>query len=114
MLSYLHLPGAPTASGSASKAISAFDKLEIFPGDKKTHFRNLQKATSLPYEEMLFFDDESRNKNVETLGVCMMLVNDGVSRKVIDDGVKKWRVRNGRVKKEGTRQGAEAVEEEEE
>lgn len=49
---------------------------------------------------MLFFDDESRNKNVETLGVVMKLVRDGVSRKEVDAGVKSWRERNHRMKKE--------------
>jgi magnesium-dependent phosphatase 1 len=49
--------------------------MEIYPGNKITHFNKLQKATGLRYEEMLFFDDESRNKNVETLGVHMHLVS---------------------------------------
>ena len=47
---------------------------------------------------MLFFDDESRNKNVEVLGVTMWLVRDGVSRDEIDNGVRSWRKRNGRTK----------------
>lgn len=46
---------------------------------------------------MLFFDDESRNKNVEVLGVVMCLVRDGVSRAVVDRAVKEWRKRNGKV-----------------
>ncbi|KAL1297316.1 hypothetical protein AAFC00_004867 [Neodothiora populina] len=97
MLSYLRLPSSPP---DVPKAISAFDYLEIYPGSKTTHFAKLHKSSGLPYEEMLFFDDESRNKNVEPLGVTMKLVNDGVSRNVIDQGVKKWRERHGRTKKE--------------
>jgi magnesium-dependent phosphatase 1 len=46
---------------------------------------------------MLFFDDESRNKNVESLGVIMWLVRDGVTWKELEEGVKSWRKRNGRV-----------------
>lgn len=46
---------------------------------------------------MLFFDDESRNKNVEVLGVVMWLVRDGVSREEMDAGVRSWRNRNKKV-----------------
>jgi magnesium-dependent phosphatase 1 len=61
--------------GKKKKAIEYFDHLEIYPGSKITHFVKLQKQTGLRYEEMLFFDDESRNKNVESLGVHMQLVS---------------------------------------
>lgn len=57
--------------------------------------------TDVPYEEMLFFDDEARNKNVEELGVVMQLVRDGVTRGEVDRGVQAWRRRrNGRGEKE--------------
>lgn len=102
MLSYLRLPVSPSADEAAPpKALSVFDYLEIYPGSKTTHFARLHKTSGLPYEEMLFFDDESRNKNVEPLGVTMKLVPDGVSRGVIDQGVKKWRERHNRTKREG-------------
>ena len=81
-------------------AIQMFDHLEIYPGDKRKHFRELQKSTDLPFEEMLFFDDESRNKNVEELGVVMQLVRDGVTRAEIDRGVEAWRKKHGRTEKE--------------
>lgn len=74
--------------------------MEIYPGDKRTHFRKLHQVTQVPYEEMLFFDDEARNKNVEELGVVMQLVRDGVTRGEVDRGVQAWRRRNGRVEKE--------------
>jgi magnesium-dependent phosphatase 1 len=87
--------------GSGSKhAMSMFDHLEIYPGDKKTHFAKLQKKSGIEYEEMLFFDDESRNKNVETLGVVMQLVKNGMSKQEIDRGVEAWRKKNGRTTKE--------------
>ena len=47
---------------------------------------------------MLFFDDEARNRNVETLGVVMCLVTDGVSKGEVDRGIREWRRRNGREK----------------
>jgi magnesium-dependent phosphatase 1 len=94
-LTMLKIPGA-----SSRHALGMFDHLEIYPGDKKTHFAKLQKKSGLEYEEMLFFDDESRNKNVETLGVVMQLVNNGVSMKEINRGVESWRKKNGRTSKE--------------
>ena len=77
------------------RAIDAFDYHQIFPGDKKRHFEKLQKQTKVNYEDMLFFDDEERNRNVEQLGVTMFLVRDGVTRNEIDRGVAEWRRRRG-------------------
>jgi magnesium-dependent phosphatase 1 len=71
MLRLLHIPDP---EGKKKKSIEFFDHMEIYPGSKITHFTKLQKATGLKFEEMLFFDDESRNRNVETLGVTMYLV----------------------------------------
>lgn len=100
MLSYLRVPVSASSSSANPKAIAQFDYLEIYPGSKITHFNRLHKSTGLPFEEMLFFDDESRNKEVEKLGVVMKLVKDGVTRSEIDEGVKKWRQRNNRTEKE--------------
>lgn len=72
---------------------------------------NLKKSTGIPYDEMLFFDDESRNKNVEELGVVMCLVPSGVTRSEIDRGVRDWRKGNGRREK-GTSVGEEQEAEE--
>lgn len=84
-------------------ALSFFDTPQIFPGSKTTHFRNLHSkfcagdpSDSIPYEEMLFFDDETRNRNVEKeLGVMFWLVRDGVSRDEVDRGIREWRKRQG-------------------
>ncbi|KAF2744055.1 putative magnesium-dependent phosphatase P8B7.31 [Sporormia fimetaria CBS 119925] len=92
MLSLLRVPS------TSKRALDYFDHLQIYPGSKTTHFERLQRETGIEYEEMLFFDDESRNKNVEGLGVTMRLVRDGVSVKEVDQGVKEWRKRNGRDK----------------
>lgn len=80
--------------GSTEKAISFFDYLQIFPGSKTTHFAKIHEASGIEYEDMLFFDDEARNRNVETLGVVMLLVRDGVTRDEVDRGVELWRKRN--------------------
>lgn len=76
---------------SPTRALDYFDQVQIYPGSKLNHFKALQKDTNLPYEEMLFFDDESRNKEVETLGVTMQLITSGVTRDVVDTAVRKWR-----------------------
>ena len=104
LLKLLYLPASATSTTSTSsrkRAIDAFAHHQIFPGDKKQHFAKLQKQTGLKYEEMLFFDDESRNRNVETLGVVMWLLVSGVSRREVDAGIREWRRRNGREEIEG-------------
>ncbi|KAE8451738.1 hypothetical protein EG329_003195 [Mollisiaceae sp. DMI_Dod_QoI] len=93
MLRLLHIHEG--GEGKKRKAIEYFDHMEIYPGSKITHFTKLQRATGLKYEDMLFFDDEARNRNVESLGVTMYLVRDGVTRKEIDNGIREWRKRHG-------------------
>ncbi|KAF2197211.1 magnesium-dependent phosphatase-1 [Delitschia confertaspora ATCC 74209] len=101
MLTLLQIPH--TSSSVSSKdtppsvpAINLFDYLQIYPGSKTTHFERLRRESGIEYEDMLFFDDEARNRNVEVLGVVMWLVRDGVSREEVDAGVRSWRRRNKR------------------
>ncbi|KAI4909861.1 uncharacterized protein J4E92_010477 [Alternaria infectoria] len=94
----LKLLKIPSANGSSSRAIDYFDHMQIYPGSKTTHFQRIHRDSGIEYEDMLFFDDESRNKNVEVLGVTMQLIKDGVTRDEIDRGVQSWRKRNGRTK----------------
>ena len=89
------MPFSSTDS-SSKRAIEFFDHHQIFPGDKKTHFTKLKEKTGLEYSEMLFFDDEVRNRNVEALGVVMCLVRDGVTWGEVERGVMEWRKRNGK------------------
>ncbi|KAF2025913.1 magnesium-dependent phosphatase-1 [Setomelanomma holmii] len=93
----LKLLKVPSTSGS-SRAIDYFDHMQIYPGSKTMHFNRIQRDSGIEYDQMLFFDDESRNKDVEVLGVTMWLVRDGVTRNEIDDGIKSWRTRTGRTK----------------
>lgn len=67
--------------------------MQIFPGDKRQHFQKIQKQSGMAYEEMLFFDDERRNRNVEGLGVVFWEVPSGVTRAEVDRGVREWRRR---------------------
>lgn len=56
----------------------------------------IQQASGVHYEDMLFFDDEARNINVQTeLGVTFCLVRDGMTKEEVDKGVWEWRRRNG-------------------
>lgn len=80
---------------SPKRALDVFDYMQIFPGDKRRHFEKIQKQSGVEYGDMLFFDDEQRNRNVEQLGVTMWLVRDGVTRSEVDNGVREWRKRKG-------------------
>ncbi|KAF8602019.1 magnesium-dependent phosphatase-1 [Ceratobasidium sp. AG-I] len=92
LLGLLLLPPPPSSTGP-KRAIEFFDTLEIYPGSKIKHFKTLHKKTGIPYSEMLFFDDEMRNKEVESLGMTMQHVRDGMTRKVFQQGLELWRKR---------------------
>ncbi|KAJ0115740.1 hypothetical protein N8I77_000273 [Diaporthe amygdali] len=103
-LLYVHPPPPPpqdegsgkkkSSAGKTRKAIDLFDAgLEIYPSSKLRHMEALHKRTGLPYEEFLFFDDESRNRDTESLGVTMCLVRDGVTWAEVARGVAEWRRR---------------------
>ncbi|OWZ36733.1 magnesium-dependent phosphatase-1 [Cryptococcus neoformans] len=82
--------------GDLVKAISYFNTMEIYPGSKLRHFREIHRKTGIPYEQMLFFDDEHRNFEVESLGVTMQLVpGSGTDRKLFKQGLTLWRKRRG-------------------
>lgn len=82
----------------ARRALDFFDGgMEIYPGSKIRHMEALQKRTGVAFTDMLFFDDESRNREVETLGVTMWLVRDGMSWDELERGVTEWRRRRGVV-----------------
>ena len=89
LLSLLHIS---EDDGGKKPARQYFDDLQIFPGSKTTHMGRIKKRLGVEYEDMLFFDDESRNANVEReRGVCFWLVRDGVTVEELDRGVEKWR-----------------------
>ena len=83
------------------KSSDYFRYQEIFPGSKTNHFQKMQKGSKatgfeIGYDQMMFFDDEARNRNVEVeLGVTFWLVRDGVTKNEVDNGVKEWRKRRG-------------------
>ncbi|KAK7958360.1 magnesium dependent [Apiospora saccharicola] len=78
----------------ARRSLDFFDAgLEIYPSSKIRHFEAIHKKTGIPFTEMLFFDDESRNRETESLGVTMRLVRDGVSWQEVEKGIMDWRKR---------------------
>ncbi|EJT76859.1 magnesium-dependent phosphatase 1 [Gaeumannomyces tritici R3-111a-1] len=110
MLKLLHIPpgggGGEPLPGSSSthhnsrekskRALDFFDGggVEAHPSSKVRHFEAIQRRTGLPYSEMLFFDDEARNRDVEqALGVLFCHVRDGMTWDELDKGVRRWRAR---------------------
>lgn len=84
------------AKSKTTRALDYFDFVQIFPANKTQHFAKIHQVSGIRFEDMLFFDDEARNRNVEMeLGVTFCLVRDGVTREEIDRGVWAWRKRNG-------------------
>ena len=57
---------------------------EIYPGSKLSHFRELHKKTKIPFNQMIFFDDEQRNiDEVAQLGVKVIHVKNGLNSNLI-------------------------------
>ena len=82
---------------ASARALDLFDHLQIYPGSKTTHFARIKRDSGIDFDDMLFFDDEPRNKNVEVLGVVAWIVRDGLTRDEVDDGVRSWRKRAQRL-----------------
>ena len=54
--------------------------------------RRLHEGSGVEFRDMLFFDDESRNRDVCRLGVSFVLVEAaGVDCDLVDEGVGEWR-----------------------
>ncbi|KAF6201310.1 hypothetical protein GE061_005758 [Apolygus lucorum] len=65
-----------------------FWQKEIYPGCKTAHFERFHKSSGIPYEEMLFFDDESRNiVDLQRIKVTAILVENGMSMKELQRGL---------------------------
>ncbi|KAK1921041.1 magnesium-dependent phosphatase-1 [Papiliotrema laurentii] len=91
----------PDDGGEPTRAVTYFNTMEIYPGSKLKHFEKVHRKTGIPYDQMLFFDDEHRNFEVEALGVTMQLVpSSGTDRRLYEAGLKLWRKRRG-IKVEG-------------
>jgi magnesium-dependent phosphatase 1 len=48
----------------------------------------------IKHQDMVFFDDEARNREVEQLGVTFILIgSDGVTKEIFENGIEEWRRR---------------------
>lgn len=95
LLKMLHVP-APGAEAKSRRALDVFDAgLEMYESSKTRHLKELQARAGVRFEDVLFFDDESRNRDTEQLGVTMWLVRDGITWAEVEAGVDEWRRRRG-------------------
>jgi magnesium-dependent phosphatase 1 len=76
-LAHLVIDDKGTTLGSCFKD----GMVEISYGSKTHHFRRLHQKTGIPYEQMVFFDNEYGNiRDVSTLGVKCYYTPDGMMR----------------------------------
>jgi magnesium-dependent phosphatase 1 len=74
--------------------VEYFNSLQIRPGSKTIHVQRVRDQLGIEFEDMIFFDDEIRNKNVEReLGVFTFIVRNGITIEVIEEAVVEWRRR---------------------
>ncbi|KAL3515481.1 hypothetical protein ACH5RR_022383 [Cinchona calisaya] len=72
---------------------SMFVSKEIFSSwtHKTDHFQRINQRTGVPYNKMLFFDDENRNiEAVSKMGVTSILVRNGVNLGALREGLSKF------------------------
>ncbi|KAI9177045.1 hypothetical protein LWI28_010387 [Acer negundo] len=72
---------------------SIFVAKEIFSSwtHKTDHFQRIHSRTAVPFNSMLFFDDEDRNiQSVSKMGVTSILVGKGVNLGALRQGLTKF------------------------
>lgn len=104
VLHWLHSEGFTLAAVSrigevdgANQLLKLFDwdkyftYKEIYPGCKIKHFERIKTKSGAEFNEMLFFDDEHRNKrDLDTIGVYTVMVEDGVTEKLVKNGLEQF------------------------
>lgn len=81
---------------------SMFVAQEIFSSwtHKTEHFQKINRKTGVPYNEMLFFDDENRNiQAVSKMGVTSILVGKGVNLGALRQGLSEFVKNSASVEK---------------
>ncbi len=65
-----------------------FDYEEIFPASKVLHFTVLKRNSGIPFQEMLYFDDDPGNiAEVKALGVKCVQVRRGITLRAFEKGM---------------------------
>ncbi|KAL6659739.1 hypothetical protein ACP70R_002568 [Stipagrostis hirtigluma subsp. patula] len=85
-----------------------FGAQEIFYtwSPKGDHFQNIRRKTGVPYQSMLFFDDEIRNVIATTkLGVCCVRVEEGITLQKLGIGLSSFAKTSTAPKAEQIRMG---------
>ena len=90
-----------TPGAAPVPAHTLFDQLEIYPGSKVSHFRAISDTSGVAFEDMVFFDDEHRNAEVERrLGVHFVEVGlQGLDRSTYERGMAARRKKRGAADK---------------
>ncbi|MFC2087610.1 magnesium-dependent phosphatase-1 [Bacteroidota bacterium] len=61
-----------------------FSYIEMYPGNKTIHFHNLNQSSGIPFQKMLFFDDDHDNLlDVSTLGIDSVYVQEGINKLLV-------------------------------
>ncbi|CAG8433835.1 9598_t:CDS:2 [Ambispora gerdemannii] len=92
ILSLMSFPAQPKGETIVSLS-EIIDFAEIYPGSKLTHMSALRDKSGISYEDMIFFDDEIRNSEVEQiLGVKFVLASDyeGLTIRTFMNGLKEF------------------------
>lgn len=81
-----------------NKPMSTFFDLTAWGTSSKVgHFKELQSHAKVPFEDMILFDDETRNRDVERqLGVTFVEVVGGLNKKTFKGGIERWRKKNAK------------------
>lgn len=78
-----------------------FDHVEIFPGNKRSHFENIQRDSGVKFNEMLFFDDARDGKYgnckpVSQMGVLSVHCPSGLhSPEIFETGLQRYKEWDG-------------------
>ncbi|GMF38781.1 unnamed protein product [Phytophthora lilii] len=81
-------PGS-AAEVKTLESIASF--VEIYPSSKVAHFQKFVQESGVPYEDMLFFDDEYRNVlDIKRLGVTCQYCRDGLTWTSWIDGMQAY------------------------
>jgi len=78
---------------SMASAILSEDYVQIHRKDKTEHHRNLREASGIPFSDMLFFDDQTRNIiSVRSLGVLSIQTHahEGISWRIFVEGLRQF------------------------